>query len=252
MTRMPQFILDLKNKQNEFVWSNNLHHKFTDVLLTNNRLFEAVSRIGYKAAVGVAVALTELIQEMVKDRYPYIDAAREFAPKIEALWAGAIDPFYLKDFDFEYKYYDENRDSTPYGTNWAVLYFVAKEYTEGSFYIHQYLVNLSMLARHLISDKKSFDNWFAETIRRTVEAFPCPYDYDDLDMYDDEAKYDCSDDAPVPREFFFDSEFEYSEEAAKPVLNAFLRSLDYENNPWLCTPEEILAKGFKGEPYKVA
>ena len=37
----------------------------------------------------------------------------------------------------------------------------------------------------------------------------------------------------------------------KPVLNAFLQSLDYNNNPWLCTPEEMLAKGFKGTPYEV-
>jgi len=30
--------------------------------------------------------------------------------------------------------------------------------------------------------------------------------------------------------FFFDPEFEYSEEAAKPVLNAFLQSLEYNYN----------------------
>ena len=251
MTRMPQFILDLKSKQNKFVWSNDLHHKFTDVLLVNDRLFEVVSKIGYKAAVGIAVALTELIQETVKDRYPYIDVTQEFGPKIEALWAGAVDPLYLRNFGFEYKYYDENGGSTPYGSNWGVLFFVAKEYIEGSFYIHQYLVNLSMLARHLISNKKLFDIWFTETIRKTAEVFPCPYDYDDLDMYDDEAKYDCSADAPVPQEFFFDPEFKYSEDAAKPVLNAFLHSLDYNNNPWLRTPEEMLAKGFNGTPYKV-
>ena len=77
--------------------------------------------------------------------------------------------------------------------------------------------------------------------------------FSESDIYrnDYEAKYDCSADIPVPREFFFDSEFQYSEDTAKPVLNAFLQSLDYDNNPWLCTPEEMLEKGFQGTPYKV-
>ena len=83
------------------------------------------------------------------------------------------------------------------------------------------------------------------------QTIPCTYNYSDLDFDDKDARYDCSVDAPVPREFFFDQNFEYSEEAAKPVLNAFLQSLDYNNNPWLCTPEEMLEKGFKGTPYKV-
>ena len=46
-------------------------------------------------------------------------------------------------------------------------------------------------------------------------------------------------------------EFEYSEDRAKPVLNAFLGTLDYENNPYLCSPKEMLGKGFRGEPYTI-
>jgi len=252
MANTMESILDLlNNSRDEIEWNKNYDNKFSNLLITNNRLADVVSKVAYKAALGVAVTLTELVQERSKKIYKNIDVDLEFAPKIKSLWAGVIDPFYMKSFKFDYKYYDENNGSTPYGSNWFILAVMRKEYTENSFYVHRYLINLSMLTRHLMPNKKLFDNWFAETMRKTAEVFPCSYDYADLDLDDKDAKYDCSSDAPVPREFFFDSEFEYSENTAKPVLNAFLQSLDYNSNPWLCTPEEMLAKGFKGTPYQV-
>ena len=243
-------ILDLYDLLPEVEWERSHCGKFTNLLLVNNRLFSIVSKIGYKSAIGVAVVLTELIHQKTKEIYPNIDTY-QFIPKIESLWAGAVDPLYLKTFKYTFSYKDEHGIRTPYYANWLTLGDILKNYMEGSLYIHRYLMNISMLARHLISDKKLFDKWFAETIRKTSETFPCPYDYDELDTDDKEARYDCSDDAPIPREFFFDPEFKYSEDAAKPLLNAFLQSLDYNNNPWLCTPEEMLAKGFKGTPYEV-
>ena len=242
---------DLDSPQNGTEWDANCFNKFSNLLITNNRLSAIVKKLGYKAAFGVAAALTELIHLRSKTYFPNVGFDQEFAWRFEALWASTIDPNYLKSFKFENRYFDENEVLTPHSANWSVIRHMAREYTKGSFYIHRYLINLSMLARHLVKDKKMFDNWFAEMIRKTVEAFPCSYDYADLDFDNVLARYDCSADAPVPREFFFDPEFEYSEEAAKPVLNTFLKSLDYENNPWLCTPEEMLEKGFKGTPYEV-
>ncbi|MCL2591330.1 MAG: hypothetical protein FWD67_10775 [Betaproteobacteria bacterium] len=246
-----EFILDLSNSQVEIEWGRDYESKFSNLLVTNNRLFNVIKRVGYKAVMGVAVTLTELVQQRSKTRFPGINVNQEFASKIESLWAGAVDPLYLKTFKFGYKYFDENRVLTPYSSNWRIITYITKEYIGNSFYIYGYLVNLSTLARHLMPNKKLFDDWFAEIMRKTAEVFPSTYDYADLNPDDRSAKYDCSIDAPVPREFFFDPEFKYSEEAAKPVLNAFLKSLDYNNNPWLCTPEEMLAKGFKGTPYEV-
>jgi len=243
-------ILELYSLQSEIEWKSGLHKKFNDFLLVNNRLFAVVSKIGYKAVIGVAATLTELITQRTKRFYPDIDA-QQFAPKIESLWAGAIDPLYLKTFHFGYDYRDGDGVIIPFYPNWHVIIYLIGDYMENSYYTHNYLMNLSMLARHLMPNKKLFDNWFAETMRKTTETFPCLYDYKDLNRNDYEAKYDCSADIPVPREFFFDSEFQYSEDTAKPVLNAFLQSLDYNNNPWLCTPEEMLEKGFQGTPYKV-
>ena len=82
------------------------------------------------------------------------------------------------------------------------------EYVKSSFTVHRYLINLSMLARHLMPNKKIFDDWFTETLRKTAEVFPCTYDYADLNFDDANAKYDCSVDAsilpmvsPLPRHF---------------------------------------------------
>jgi len=255
-TKSPVAILDLlwdiDNSQREIEWEKDQDKKFSNLMIINDRLFNVVSKVGYKAAMGVAVTLTELIHLRSKRFYKIFDATQEFTPKIESLWAAIIDPLYLKSFRFDYKYRDENGCSTPYLPNWYVMRYMAGDYSEGLFKIHTYLKNLSMLMRHLTPNKKLFDKWFAETIRKTAEVFPCPYDYDDLWNRDvRNPSYDCSADAPIPREFFFDPEFQYSEEATKPFLNAFLQSLDYSNNPWLCTPEEMMAKGFKGTPYKI-
>jgi len=244
-------ILELDDLHNEITWNDDDYSKFSSLFLTNNRLFNVLKRIGYKAAIGVAVTLIELIQKRSKKLFPFIDVTKEFDSKIESLWAGAIDPLYLKTWDYGDDYYDENGDATVYAADWYIMYFLINEYMAGTFCVHRYLVNLSMIARHLTPDKKLFDKWFAEIIRKTSEEFPCTYDYADLNFDDKDAKYDCSVDAPIPREFFFDPEFKYSEETAKSVLNIFLQSLDYNNNPWLCTPEEMLKKGFKGTPYKV-
>jgi len=252
VAKLIETLLELNNSQNEFEWSTDLRVRFSSLYLTNDRLFDVISKIGYKAVVGVATVLTELIQLRTAKRYPYIDVTQEFTQKIESLWAGAIDPLYLKrESDFNYKYFDKNNILTPYSSNWFILNFIVDRYVDGSYHIHDFLVNLSMLARHLMPNRKLFDEWFTGTLRKTAETFPCLYDYDDLDKGDKDAKYDCSDDAPVPQEFFFDSEFKYSQDAAKHVLNDFLQKLDYDNNPWLRSPEEMLVKGFRGKPYEI-
>ena len=244
-------ILELDSSQDRFEWGKDTATKFSSTQLTNGRLLAVLSKVGYKASMGIAVALTELIQLRSKNQYPYINITEEFAPKIEALWAAAIDPLYLRDPFFDYKYADENGVKATYSSNWYILRYIARRYIAGSYYIHEFLVNIAMLTRHLMPNKGLFDKWFTETMQKTVETFPCLYDYGDLDENDEKAVYDCSADVPVPREFFFNPEFIYSPNAAKSVLNSFLKSLNYRNNLWLCTPEEMLEKGFKGTPYKV-
>ncbi|MCL1916863.1 MAG: hypothetical protein FWG14_00890 [Peptococcaceae bacterium] len=251
MANLFDLIHNLDDSQVQIEWDGDDFSKFSNLLITNNRLFNVLKKVSYKAAIGIAVTLTELIQLRSKHFFPYIDIAQEFNKKIESLWAATINPLYLKTFTFDWEYYDDNEEFTPYASNWVVLRHMLKECTQSSFTIHRYLINLSMLSRHLTPNKKLFDNWFTKVMCNTTEIFPCTYDYADLDFDDVDARYDCSGEAPIPREFFFNPEFEYSEEAAKPILNTFLQSLDYNNNPWLCTPEEMLEKGFKGTPYEV-
>ncbi|MCL2116353.1 MAG: hypothetical protein FWH29_09045 [Methanobrevibacter sp.] len=249
MTSHRGSILDLANSQVELTWNPNCHKEFSNLLITNEHLLGLVFKLGYKAALGIATVLTELVHQRLEKFYPHINVAQEFTPRIQSLWAGIIDPLYLKTYKFGFKYLDEKGCSLPYFSNWYILFNMTKGYIDGSGCIHQYLVNLSLLTRYLMPNKNLSDNWFSEIMDKTIETFPYLNDCEVLDGC--EINYDCSNLAPIPQEFFFDSNFKYSEEGAKPVLNAFLQSLDYNNNPWLCTPEEMLAKGFKGEPYKV-
>ena len=98
-------ILDL-NPKAEIGWDEKCDEKFSNLLWTQDQLFAVVLKIGYKAALGVAITLTELIQKLSEKSYPHINTAQEFAPKIESLWAGAIDPLYLKTWEFGFEYHN--------------------------------------------------------------------------------------------------------------------------------------------------
>ena len=104
--------LELDGSQDGFEWDKYIATKFSSTQLTNSRLLAVLCKVGYKATIGIAVTLTELIQLRSKIHYPHININEEFAPRIEALWAAAIDPLYLRDPFFDYKYIDENRVKT--------------------------------------------------------------------------------------------------------------------------------------------
>jgi len=52
----------------------------------------------------------------------------------------------------------------------------------------------------------------------------------------------------VPREAF-DPQFPFVLEQTEALINRFLRSLDYRSNPFLASPQAMLAEGFEGTPY---
>jgi hypothetical protein len=98
-----------------------------------------------------------------------------------------------------------------------------------------------------MSDPTAFDNWLDAALRKGAATFPR-----EVQSYDfEEDFYDFRVERIVPREFFFDPDFEYSDGAAMDVLQKFLDTLDPETNPYLRTADEMKADGYTRSPYKM-
>jgi hypothetical protein len=92
----------------------------------------------------------------------------------------------------------------------------------------------SKLAEHVIMDSTPYRNWRERILDRLEALYP-------LDP--DETLGEV-----VPREAL-DPEYLFSVDQTESLVNQFLARLDYNINPFLNSPNKILAQGFRGTPY---
>ena len=167
--------------------------------------------------------------------------------KLDAVWLAAIDPLYTCVLE-------DDLDNEPYegrvfGSLWATLvaiYELSLAFNEKS-YLHEPLVGIALLTKHIIPKKILFWEWFEGVWRKLSETYPCSYklpaDYNEL-------KYDDSNEPAVFRDFFFGSE-PYNGETAKQNTRVMMQSAKNSNNPYLRPSEEMIKLGFKGTPYTI-
>jgi len=63
-------------------------------------------------------------------------------------------------------------------------------------------------------------------------------------------KYDSTAEPVIPRNFYWDVDFDYRTADNTSIINGYLSGLDYRNNQFLSSPETMIEEGFKGTPYK--
>jgi hypothetical protein len=100
-----------------------------------------------------------------------------------------------------------------------------------------YVGCLAKLVIHVLGKPKPFKDWCELTLRRLVKLSP--------------AKKQDMAGPPVPREAL-DPEFDFEEEMTNELLAKFLQTLDYKQNPFLRSPEQMMQKGFEGIPYTLS
>jgi len=224
----------------KYKWNSDLGLKFYAAKDQNARLYKAIDASQFKAKMAIGAAVTEWIIWRFDGHTNLADAHQ----RIEAAWVSVIDPLYTKNLSLKMK---EDDDAAPVeGALELALCLLGEihgRYAKGNIYLAERIVNQSMLARHLMPEKKPFDDWLSTTLQRAAEAFPRTTNYDKRTGI-----FDASGEKPVPREFF-DPNFQYTEVHAEAALRAFLQTLDPKQNPYLNTPEEMKAAGFKGTPY---
>lgn len=230
----------------DFDWNEELSSKFAFDKELNVRMAEAFNKANYRTNVALAICVFEWFARRFEGVLDLTDAYL----RLEAAWACAINLHYLDKKAFEK--YEHGEALPPPATNVLTvgisrLWKPLTVYRRARINIAGESVNLALFTHYVMSDPTAFDGWLEATLRRGAKTFPR-----EVKTYDWKANfYNFTQERIVPREFFFDPDFEYSDDAAMSVLQQFLDSLDPEKNPYLHTPEEMKANGYTRTPYKI-
>jgi hypothetical protein len=206
----------------KYEWNSDLAMDLDDV--ENDRLYDAINETSFRAKMAIAAALTEWIAWRLHGHVDITEALQ----RVEAAWASVIDPKYTKSLDFQGSADDDTeRVKGPLEAALSHLGDAHEEYVHGSIYLAEPVMKLAMLARHLAPDKKRFDAWLSETLRRTAKTFPRGVQYDE-----DSERYDASAETPVARDFF-EPGSKYSDAANQKAIRQFLENAQAKKNPYL-------------------
>jgi len=217
----------------DYQWDTVLFNTFWAVTDEDNpRLANALQLISAKAAFALGVACSEWVVARVDGHTDTKDALS----RIEAAWAGAIDPLYAK------------LPAPPPNPPEAVQLFASplrlamklianahESCTGDGEGVRSSTQGLAMLVDHIAGRHPAYAPWLSASLRRCHEHYPAS---DTL----------VEDEAPVPRELF-NPGFVWSQEAVHAAIQEFLPTLNPAGNPYLRSPEAMLAAGFKGVPY---
>jgi hypothetical protein len=212
----------------------------------NRKLESAVEKLTFKAGFAAGIAITEWIIFRFEGHADLEDAHH----RIEAAWAGVIDPAYVISLDKELSG-DEDIDDKEIvgGPLEATLYALGEmfnDYRNINIASAERVVTQALLSRHLLPVKKPFEDWLSSNLRKAFKAFPL-----NEALFNSRTEaYNLSHEEAVPREFF-ESDFVYTHEAVKAALNAMLKEIDPAKNSYLRSAEEMKSQGFKGKPYAI-
>lgn len=233
LNNVPNVIMESKSIGHpiDFKWTKKKINQLLDPLEEGESLEKTLMQINHKGSMGLTAALLEWVYWRFTG---YSHEVNDIQKRIEALWCSInnreqTNPL-LFDTDLEI-----SAAGSVNGALWIALMNVRMidvRYRKGSYFLQSEIIGLALLARHITPKKRKFDKWFIETVEKLIQLYPCPYKNAELDETD-EAVYDSSNEPVISREFFFDSEFNYSKEASENAIHNFIDNLDIKANPFL-------------------
>lgn len=251
---LPDFLINTnyEDAKLDYKWNNSIEDKITTV--APEKVIEIVVKLNHKAQMGLATACSELIFWRLHNfgEKEGLDLS-DYITFVEAAWASLISKEYLSVQMSSFPYETNKAQVVLYNTD-ALFRPVAKRYTNGSYFTYELVANMVAIAKHISPDKDLFDAWLIDCLKRSEALFPAQYDVDDIIFERPTYKkmiYDSSSEPAIPREFYFTPDFDYKSADIAALNQAYLEQLDYQNNPYLNSPEVMIGKGFTGTPYKV-
>ncbi|XKM12640.1 hypothetical protein RCS94_06335 [Orbaceae bacterium ac157xtp] len=214
--------------------------------IQNDKLVDQLWKLNHKATVGLATALSEwILWRFSKDHNISVPLN-----SLEAMWLGLVNKYYLIDWG-----YNKSEGETIWSNILWVVFsgqeFIRSNYIHGNYQIQWWVMNLAMLARYITPNKTLFDNWFNDCLVRLTQFFPTQYNRGDVMDHPKNYPefYDSSHEPPIPREFFFEPDFDYEKADIDGLLSQFMAQVNHINSPFFRKAENMLEKGFVGIPY---
>ena len=233
--QLPDYLnaLSLSSLPVDYAWDSVIFNTFwSSNDESSPRLAAAINPINSRAAYALGVALSEWIVARVEGHTDTKDGLL----RIEAAWAAVSDWRYAK------------LPAPPPNASTAAKEFVSplrlamkliardhELYAVSSLDVNSKTQGLAMLADHVVGRHTRFEPWLSESLRR------CHEHYLDVGVPVEAQR-------PVPKEFFAPG-FVWRDGIAEESLARFLQTLDPARNPYLRSPEDMLAAGFNGAPY---
>jgi hypothetical protein len=108
------------------------------------------------------------------------------------------------------------------------------------------MLYLPPLAMHVLPEPERFEAWMFACAERLVNLYPAPAD----DPFDDLFGERCHERrGPLVAREALDPQYNYRPETAERLIDDFLRSVDFVNNPFLNSPLQMREDGIEGAPY---
>jgi hypothetical protein len=227
---IPAYILhaDVQNKPVAHAWRG-----AADFTRENDKLAQQLTTLSLRARLACAAATAEWIYWRLRGETDF-DAPLQM---IEAAWAANCDVRYCQTptvSEFE------DRKGPVNGVLRAskdILANVLRSYkAESAGSLTSRTVYLYFLARHVLPDKVAFDAWLKAAIKRLALLYP---------------HVEGQLGEPVPREAM-NTEEDFQKADAPRLLAEFLGRLTPAENRYLRSPEQVLAEGFAGTPYRLS
>ena len=227
---IPRYIkeADIQNNILSYEWDDwNLEAAYSDI--EGEDYFDRFEALSYRANIALTIASAEWVI------YRYGVVSQDLVPYqyIEAAWAAVINNRYLSTWEPP----DEDWMG-PIRGPLSVAMLIIKEAVgsaEHEFSKGVPTSYISCLAKRVVPNVDAFLRWRNCVVERLEQYY----------LLDDEETWG----EVVPREIFnLDSDFDVS--ASEQLIQRFLVGLDYHTNPFLQSPDEMIALKFEGTPYQ--
>lgn len=213
-----------------------IEHEWEDAdeqaVITGNATIESklsiISHLGVAAlSLGAVEWLIWRFEQYLPDRVPF--------QIVEASWAGIIDWRYLNWKDLPIEEWEELPWSVGEPLTIAFELFQEMLYMlrDGGF-VPVTSSCLAELPLHVLNNPESYKQWRRFAIRQLIKTHP--------------ANREDRMGAAVPREAL-DPSCDYESANDAGLVSVYLQGLDYSQNPYLNSPEEMIEQGFAGTPY---
>lgn len=225
---IPEYIRNAKVQNNEllYTWDEwNLESNLGPFDKDKYALLKALSlRAGFAMLVGAAEWVVYRLDPFMSTETLPIDA-------IEAGWAQEIDYRYA----LPWNPFEEWKGPV-FGPVKKVCMLMsdAADYLGKRVDVARPAAKVLAVASHVLQDNSAYKEWENQILRRLAGMYP---------LIPDDPLGD-----PVPRQAL-DPDIVFDVSESEMLINSFLVDLDYEENPFLSKPDQMLEWGFEGKPY---